>query len=531
MTQRKTEILEQKPSHNLSQSVAAGVKSLVGGSGRTFYVLKHLSATKAYPLGTEQEIIIDYIELGRDRECQVRFENSLETVSRQHAAITRGPNGWVLRNLSQTNPTLINGRQVNMQWFLANGDEIQLSMEGPKIRFILPANNSVNAIPLAQRFTLFRQQAMRPYRNAIIALSTVLVMSVATSAWFGLHMTQKNDELEQKSTELARQSETLKTNLQAAIAKGEKIDKDFKLQLDSTKKADANLKASMAKEVRNLKRLLRETQHQSTYAQPNATPAYNSSITPANSDMATLDATHPSIYFLKIESFKVTIDEKTDTYEDFNITGTGFLLTDGRFVTARHMVQPWAFLNQAEPDAAMILLNMVKNSGGNVVATLKAYSPDGSTFTFTSSDFTTDESADVNMSIVDPASGSNVTVKIASFDDGKDWATYRTGRSGRITSAPSLCKVLPASAKIYTLGYPFALGVTSANDIKPQYGHSEVASSGLSNGMIRVTDRNFDLGSSGSPAFYSDGGRIVVVGIVSTGQGNQGGLVPISQIR
>jgi hypothetical protein len=39
-------------------------------------------------------------------------------------------------NLSATNQTLVNGRPVLREWPLNNGDEIQLSADGPRLRFI-----------------------------------------------------------------------------------------------------------------------------------------------------------------------------------------------------------------------------------------------------------------------------------------------------------------------------------------------------------------------------------------------------------
>jgi len=521
MVDRRTQQLDKNPSHNFNQSVAAGVKSLVGGSGRTFYVLKHLTASAAYPLGKEQEIIIEYIELGRDPKCQIRYDAGQVTVSRRHAAITKGPNGWVLRNLSQNNPTLINGRPVNAQWFLTSGDEIQLSLEGPKLRFIMPTNNSVNTIPLSRRLSLFKQQAMRPYRNAILALSTLLVVAIATFSWLGWQMKRENL--------------MLGTRLSTAVTEGKvvqgKVD-SLTSRLDLTKAQSDDIKKrneSLAKEMRSVKGLLKKTQQQ--YTERSNSAKGSSAIPPANTDMALLEAMHSSVYFLRIESIKLTMDDKTEEISNVNITGTGFLLSDGRFITTRHMVQPWTYLNRNNPDAAMILLNMVQNNSGIVNATLRAYSPDGSSFTFSSRDFKFDASGDETISVVDPKSNTNVFVKIGVLDDGKDWATIKTGRQGQISLGASVCEALPAGARLYTLGYPYGQGATSDTDIKPQFGRSDVASSGLINGMIRITDRNFDPGSSGGPAFYSDGTRLVAVGIISTSLGNQGGLVPVSHIR
>ena len=87
-------------------------------------------------------------------------------------------------HLSKTNPTLINGKPVGKEWYLQDGDEIQLSYEGPKIVFIIPLNNNTGTLGLSHRMTLFRQQALRPYKTTILILSMVLVIAVASLVYW-----------------------------------------------------------------------------------------------------------------------------------------------------------------------------------------------------------------------------------------------------------------------------------------------------------------------------------------------------------
>ena len=121
----------------MSGSVGAGMKSLFGGSGRRFYTLEHKVSSKYHKAGETQQIIIDQIELGRASTCQVRFDESFTTVSRRHAAIVKDGDNWKLVQLSQTNSTYLNGHKVDKEWYLQNGDEIQLSTNGPKLGFIV----------------------------------------------------------------------------------------------------------------------------------------------------------------------------------------------------------------------------------------------------------------------------------------------------------------------------------------------------------------------------------------------------------
>lgn len=87
-------------------------------------------------------------------------------VSRRHAAIVRDGENWKLVQLSQTNKTFLNGHPVTTEWYLQNGDEIQLSVNDPKLGFIIPqgAKAKTGSIALSRRLSLFRQQALRPYK-------------------------------------------------------------------------------------------------------------------------------------------------------------------------------------------------------------------------------------------------------------------------------------------------------------------------------------------------------------------------------
>ena len=79
----------QNYKRTLAGSVGAGMGALMGASGRTYFILEHKTSSKYHQAGESQKIIVDQVELGRDASCQVRFDESFETVSRKHAAIVR----------------------------------------------------------------------------------------------------------------------------------------------------------------------------------------------------------------------------------------------------------------------------------------------------------------------------------------------------------------------------------------------------------------------------------------------------------
>ena len=154
--------MEQKTvkyKRTLRGSVGAGVGALFNGNGRRYFILEHKDASKYHKAGDSQKIIIDQIELGRDKNCQVRFDDeSFPTVSRRHAAIIKDGDKWKLVQLSQTNSTFLNNRPVTTEWYLENGDEIQLSVGGPRMGFIVPQGKQslVSSIKMTERLELFR---------------------------------------------------------------------------------------------------------------------------------------------------------------------------------------------------------------------------------------------------------------------------------------------------------------------------------------------------------------------------------------
>lgn len=107
------------------------------GTGEIKVLVRYLTGSRDYMLGQEQELKNSRIEIGRDSSCDIRYSDKHKTVSRRHAVLVKEGRDWVIRNNSDSNPTLINGRPVNNSWYLSSGDIIQLSYEGPKLEFIV----------------------------------------------------------------------------------------------------------------------------------------------------------------------------------------------------------------------------------------------------------------------------------------------------------------------------------------------------------------------------------------------------------
>ena len=78
----------------------------------------------ALVLATGERVLLDgeTIKVGRQATCRVAFDDS--NVSREHAQLRRGPDGWMILDLGSTNGTKINGIKISDEQLLVNGDEI-----------------------------------------------------------------------------------------------------------------------------------------------------------------------------------------------------------------------------------------------------------------------------------------------------------------------------------------------------------------------------------------------------------------------
>ncbi|MFZ4401307.1 MAG: FHA domain-containing protein [Bacteroidales bacterium] len=500
MVTRETEYKENK---QFSKSIGAGVKSVFGGSGRTYFILEHKLSSEKYRAGQTQEIIIDYIELGRDPKCQVYYGNTFPTVSRRHAAITREGNSWVLKQLSTSNPTLINGRPIKSQWFLQNGDEIQLSLEGPKLGFLIPSNPSIKSIGLSRRLSLFRQQALKPYKKAITALSIFFIVGISVLTYF-LWQSQgeikdlmaKNKELFERSTVFQGNVDSLQTRVLQSEEARKRLESQFaQISRISNKNNDRYTTDSIKRPT-------------------------------IDNDMSTL---FPAVYFIHVDKITVELNGETAIINDYKWSGTGFLLDNSRFVTARHVVESWYFINKDDENG--VLLNMYANNGAKVTAFFTAISPDGSKLNFNSSSFICDRSTDETKTETDE-NGNAVIFKLAALN-ANDWAYVNTSKTGVIHAVNNISPCLRQQQKLHILGYPLGLGASSPSNVSPIYGNCIVSSTQLQAGYIPVTDRNFEHGNSGGPVFYlDDAGKYQAIGIVSAGSGdNTGFIVPITALK
>lgn len=503
---------------SLSGSIGAGMKSVMGGDGRRFYILEHKVSSKYHKAGESQRIIVDQIEIGRDPKCQVRFDEQFMTVSRRHAAIVRDGDNWKLVQLSKTNSTYLNGHKVENEWYLQNGDEIQLSTNGPKLGFIAPVGDKglVKSIGMTKRLSLFRQQALKPYKAAVSALACLLVILAAVGGYF---LFRANDDLKKTNMQLA--------DAKTLIATNEKMHKEREDSIQSALDVAKSDTKTLQSELSSLKSRFGR-------AGSGGGAARNYNVGGKKSGNSAINAALPNVFFIYPVKVEVTMpdgEQGTIPIGRDGIpmwSGTGFMLDNGTFVTARHVVEPWYFWVQGSSvDEIMLELNKLVNVGGKVVTHYSGISQSGRRINLTSSQFTTSRRGDHKTQTEEG--------DVVSFSTGgsNDFAYAHVGGSG-LKFDRALSGNLERGTNLAILGFPLGLGANSPTSIEPVFGSAVVGLDGLQNdGTILTTASNFDHGNSGGPVMVeTESGELIVVGIVSAYAGKTAGIiVPISVIK
>lgn len=524
----------------VTKAFTQGLK-MVGGGNVANYSLQFLSPTQNKKVGDYMTVVVPYIRMGRDPKCQVQFGNEHPTVSRKHAEIERKGKDLILRNISQTNTTLVNGNAIDREWYLGNGDEIQLSESGPKIRFnAVPARTS--NIKLTSRMQMFAEQALKPYKTAVAILSVLLGLSFLGGGYLWYDSTQTKNQLTANASKFEADLVATNRKHEAELAKSAA---DFKKQLEENKqrqqaqieqlKADAKRQARKLKQSKDantarIQQLQKELETlKKNPPKPPVTEATSvATASGAASMLASLPCEH--VYFVYCYKIEITLDGELEVYvpekDQLSLwSGTGFMTSDKKFVTARHVIQAWRY--NIFDDANMRILNAVESAGNDVIAYFKAISKNGDAFTFTSKEMQWNESLDTVIKQDD------ITYKYAE-DATTDWA-YKTmeNASSSVAYDRNLSNSLKMGDELHVLGFSYGLATQpKKGQLSPLYSQLDVAQDGLTSGLINTTGRGFGPGNSGGPVFVNKDGRFVVIGIVSAGIGSEiGVIVPISVLR
>lgn len=482
--------------------MGSGIRSVISPGGKSYYVLEHRATSRFHQAGEQQKIIVDNVVIGRDSSCQVRFDDDFNTVSRKHASIVRDGDRWKLIQLSTTNSTFVNGVKVVSEQYLSSGDEIQVSANGPKLVFIIPGNASqpggnMGNLGLTARLQLYSQQALKPYRRALIAGGIALLLAIGGLVWILI----RNNIQEQQIADLTDRTE--------------QMFQDHKARMDSLAANLAGINDSLAKIVTTIG----EVGRTASSAMSIATAARQASG-PAPGEYAALSK---HVYFIQVVM-------EVDGQQVIAASGTGFMLKGGKFVTARHCVDfGYNMLEQLQGNSAQIIANtLTYYYPNNTKVHLYAVSGAGKQLHYEvklnggSWRVGNTKKAETVLEVTDE-SGETIQYPVrynVDLPGDDDWAYIQTDEYDGLDYDASLSRSLQVGTPVSILGFPRCMGVERLQDtgkVYPQLDKTEVCYAGLYyNGTILLGSEHIEHGNSGGPAFsLNSAGKPVVIGIVS----------------
>lgn len=474
----------------VSGTLNSGISSVFGSEGRRYFIIEHKDDSSLHSRGEQQKLIVDEVFIGRDPKCQVRIDEKFGTVSREHALIVKDGENWKLIHRSQTNQTYVNGQQIYGEYVLQNGDEIQLSSNGPRLGFIVPQGEQslVKSIGLTARLNLFRQQALRPYKTALAIISTVALLAIGgLVAW--------------------------------NIIAGKNYEKKIAELWDNIDKVSKDTTIIQEKVIKY-------------YTNPGGKGGGNIEPAPTPAPSAELFAYEDAIYAVRMTelTYRLGDDSKTISFGSKCPAATGFLTSDGYFVTARHVIEPWGFLDEYDfvndPFAQAALVVALD---GEVESTIVAESKNGDRKTFHYTDFEISTERDRTVEVPSNVNDRGL-VNLQRALSSNDYAYLKTNMKSNLPINKRLSTSIPAGTKLEILGFPKRMG-SDRNNVRPQYGYATTSNTGLYHGQIPVTGFNAESGNSGSPVICKEGNNYYVVGILSASLGDHGGIIiPITVI-
>lgn len=498
-----------------TQALRTGMTILRGGNVPA-YTLEYMSPARRKKAGDYETIVIPYVELGRANNCNIQFGDENPTVSRRHAAIERRETAFYLLQLSQTNPTLINGQPIGKEMQLNNGDEIQLSMEGPKLRFnVTPTGTS--SMGYTQKIGLMTSQALKPYKNLVMVLLFLLIGVGAAGAFFIYKGIQQNKDLQIDMDK----AENLRIQDSIKYAEILKRSEDVIAQQANDNSALKNTVLDVTNELDKIKRTIDTTE----FIEYTVKEAYKD--------------IKDNIYFLEVIEISTRFPNGVIGNINTGWSGTAFLCDDGKLVTARHCIQGWRFSS----DEASTLMNFAELNGGTVGIKFRAKSANDE-IVFDYADVVLDDSEDIVVTgetEINQNETQGFILKYASSYN-SDWAYFQTNKVSNIHYDKDLSLTLEAGEDLMVLGFSLGKGGPQEGEVKPLFSESNVAQSGVSqDGIITVTNRNFESGNSGGPVFVFDTqtkSKVLCIGIISFGNfdtsgglSSIGGVVPIANIK
>ena len=320
----------------------------------------------------------------------------------------------------------------------------------------------------------------------------------------------------------------------------QKREEEFRLKEEQMQKREELQKLKREEDAR-----MKEESARKHGASPTSTYPYNDNPTAHGVACGTIRDYYNYIYTLKVRRISCERDGHsidpgiplTDV-----VCGTGFVLSNGTFVTARQNIQPWIFFRELGGDWRMIMAEYVA-LGFKVIIEYDAYSTEGTSrkLMFNNQEFLVDTSGDVAVETIDIHKNVRKCIK----DNGIDisGSEFKSRTINLYTPRSQCFAILP---KRRVSGIPYDAGVSMSTEVQVagfknnhdihnldgyiSYWKSYTLRTDTHNGTIVLQDHNRNPGYLGSPAFIKESdGSYCVIGIMVGQLGGEDRIVPIAR--
>lgn len=575
---------------NLRSTIQQSI-NLIRGKDVSNYTLVFIDTTLKNAAGSHENIYMPHITLGRGQKCHVRYSEKYTTVSREHASIsTDGNNFYLNHNPKAKNPTLVNGNPINMAYSLQNGDEIQLSYDGPRLRFNA-SKVKTSTIGLTSRIGGAISQAVKPYKTALGILGLLLIVAFAFAGYNMYHNSQLQDQLLDNQLvieSLTNESESFNEEIKTLEKRGKANSARYNRLVRQKREQD--------RKISDLKRNPEKIAHytQSHDSQGNVKYNYNDNIPTGNidekkevdngkfrgeksdevidnlnleladlnllpkSDVVLLIGKRIEVDFqgrkeyIGVKEF-YQFDQENPQFEDRDglVYGSGFYTDKGELITARHVVQPWRFAFKYNMSDIWKELNVLETNGAELKLIFDALSPKGKDHSFDTDNIRIDDSADKIEINAKPKKFklkalTAINKKFKKFkklefkykspiENFSDWAKndYDNVENSKISYSRPKSQKLRTGTDLHLLGYsdPGFLQ-TSRRKIEPNWTKTGVSQDYTFDGVIHTSIVGFGQGASGGPALLYEDGKFIALGIISVTIGTSNAIiVPLQNVR
>lgn len=225
-----------------------------------------------------------------------------------------------------------------------------------------------------------------------------------------------------------------------------------------------------------------------------------------------IEECYSSIYYIKVNDISVYDNSRnlvfTYNTED-KISGTGFMLKNGKFVVSRRVVEPWIYneggLVGYDQDNRAWNYGDLTTLGYEIIANCTAYTSAGTSFQFRNTDCGKSEETNAKNDWMTIAKAEQLST-VAGLEYDAEW-----GNNPKYGTECTLVGYLKGVdvQKLQISQFSNAVNVSELNN----------------NQVIELSSRRWSEGLSGSPALVLINGRWTVVGILSNSYNSQRDIV------